>query len=429
MSRIVLTTLNARYIPAPSVCDICTPISAKCAVMRKFLNLLPVIAPRTMAEKILDEKPQIVGIGVAIWNARESSELVRILKAICPELLIVLGGPEVSHEPLRVDFDAVDYIIAGEGEEAFCSLCRNLLSGERPADTLHPGSTAVCPGWNCPTITYSDEDVRNRVIYLEASRGCPWGCEFCLSSIDRRVRYLKPVGFWRHRPVVEPGRPSLQVHRPQFQTLDQGNALTDSRFLSDPGSPIHGPLRDGAVIVTRTDEETVVPLSPWIDPAGGGGTEPESGVASRIGRPLDVDRIIENLGFLSRETRFHLHLDLIFGLPGENLESMASGLDRLMKLGRGEIQLGILKKTVGTAIARHDGPFAMIFSPLPPYGTARQRSPGLFNGAGTEAHGRFWDLCHQQRPVQDFAVHALARREGVRFLFSLSRGGCTTSLA
>ena len=134
MSRIVLTTLNARYIHSAIGLRY---LYANLGEMRgdaKILEFTVGDRPSDMAEKILDEKPQIVGIGVAIWNARESSELVRILKAIRPKLLIVLGGPEVSHEPLRVDFPLADYIVMGEGEKAFCSLSRELLTGRLPAE-------------------------------------------------------------------------------------------------------------------------------------------------------------------------------------------------------------------------------------------------------------------------------------------------------
>ena len=107
---------------------------------------------------------------------------------LAPDLLIVLGGPEVSHLPLRVDFSQADYLIQGEGELSFARLCRELLAGRRPGERVIPANTPELSQLHQPYQLYSDTDIAHRLIYVEASRGCPFGCEFCLSSLDKRVR-------------------------------------------------------------------------------------------------------------------------------------------------------------------------------------------------------------------------------------------------
>lgn len=394
MKRIVLTTLNARYIHSSIGLRY---LYANLGEMRgdaKILEFTVGDRPADLAEKILEEEPQIVGIGVAIWNARECGELVRVLKAVRPELVVVLGGPEVSHEPLRVDFSPADYMVTGEGELAFSALCRKLLSGVSPPDRVIRAPVPDLSGLKLPYEWYSEEDVAHRVIYLEASRGCPFGCEFCLSSIDRRVRFFETGRIleaidrlWnrgvRHFKFID--RSFNIDFRTAFPVLD---------YFLEKEAPymVHFEMVPSILPPGLRERLSRFPAGTVQLEVGIQTLNPE--VASRIGRPLDPDGIGENLAFLSRETTVHLHLDLIFGLPGESLESMASGLDRLMAMGTGEIQLGILKKLSGTAIARHDGPFAMVFSPLPPYELLSSGVLPFGLVQELKRMARYWDLCY-----------------------------------
>ena len=143
-----------------------------------------------IAEKILADKPKIVGIGVYIWNAKESLELVRILKSVRPELVVVLGGPEVSYEVDEQEIiQLADYLVIGEGDLAFAALAQQILvEGAGPSERLIEGGTPDLKLLQSPYSYYSDADIENRSIYVEASRGCPFRCEFCLSALDSRVR-------------------------------------------------------------------------------------------------------------------------------------------------------------------------------------------------------------------------------------------------
>src|SRR5688572_10796040 len=186
MSDIVLATLNARYAHAS--------LGLRClranlgglrarSVIREF-----VIGQKTeeIAEKILAGRPKIVGLGVYIWNVEESTRLVAQLKVLAPDTLVVLGGPEVSHETAGQRITGLaDYVITGWGDVSFRQLCEQLLAGERPAARTIPGLQPPLAELAMPYGEYTDEDVRQRHLYVEASRGCPFKCEFCLSALDK----------------------------------------------------------------------------------------------------------------------------------------------------------------------------------------------------------------------------------------------------
>src|SRR5690606_27828287 len=123
-----------------------------------------------LAEKILHLDPKILGLGVYIWNARESLELVRTLKSVRPELIIVLGGPEVSHEVDAQEITALaDYTITGEGDLAFATLARTLLANETPGERVIAGGTPPLSELSSPYAYYDEIDIDKRSVYVEAS--------------------------------------------------------------------------------------------------------------------------------------------------------------------------------------------------------------------------------------------------------------------
>src|SRR5690606_24134911 len=126
---------------------------------------------------------------VYIWNAQLSYEVASLLKRIKPDLILVLGGPEVSYETAeQAIVREADYVICGEGEVAFRQLCQRVLAKQRPLVKIIQPSLPAIEELILPYHLYTNEDLRQRTVYVEASRGCPFSCEFCLSSLDVRVR-------------------------------------------------------------------------------------------------------------------------------------------------------------------------------------------------------------------------------------------------
>ena len=186
--KIILTTLNSRYTHTSIALRYLYANLKELKSNAQILEFSINDATQSIAEKILDSNPDIVGIGTYIWNVSQVHELIHILKKISPNLKIVLGGPEVTHEPFRVNLDDADYIIQGEGDIAFYELCRNILDKKQMPSRIIKMNMPSLQAIQLPYDYYTDDDIKNRYIYVEASRGCPFECEFCLSSMDEKVR-------------------------------------------------------------------------------------------------------------------------------------------------------------------------------------------------------------------------------------------------
>ena len=395
MKKILLTTLNSRFTHTSIALRY---LYANLKELRKDAEILEFSindALQTIAEKILIRSPKIIGIGVYIWNVSEVRELIHIIKKISPETKIVLGGPEVSHEPFRVNLDSADFIIQGEGDEAFYILCRDIFDGVANQRVIKMGMPSL-KNVELPYKFYTDDDIKNRYIYVEASRGCPFECEFCLSSMDEKVRAFDIELFLSELELLwERGARNFKfIDRTFNLNIKTANRLLDFFLTKDDKSPYFAHFE---VVPDHFPES----LKEKIASFPHGALQLEIGIqtlnpdiADNISRPLKLDKIKENIHFLENETHAHIHLDLIVGLPGESLESFGANLDELVALSSCEIQIGILKKLSGTYINRHDIEYGMIYSDIPPYDVLQTSTLSFFDIQIMKRFSRFWDLTY-----------------------------------
>jgi radical SAM superfamily enzyme YgiQ (UPF0313 family) len=351
--------------------------------------------PRDIVEAILAARPKIVGFGVYIWNARQTLEVVSMLKRVQPEIKIILGGPEVSHETEAQEIcQLADLTIRGEADFLFREICEGWLSqGRWPDKKWVMAELPEISKIQMPYAFYNDEDVKNRVIYVEASRGCPYRCEYCLSSLDKSVRSFDLELFLADMErLIERG-----VR--QFKFVDRTfnlSVATGTRILKFFLDRIQlGLFLHFEMVPDRLPQE----LRDLIRQFPAGSLQFEVGiqtwspeVARLVSRRQDYTKIKENFAFLRRETTVHTHADLIVGLPGETLESFAQGFDAVAELSPDEIQVGILKRLRGTPIIRHDREWEMVYQEHPPYQVLRTRTMSFetIQRLGRFAH--FWDL-------------------------------------
>lgn len=369
MADIVLATLNAKY--AHSAFGLrylfasLGALQGRAALLEFNINQRPI----DILEQIVAERPRIVGLGVYIWNVGPTTELVRLLKALLPDTYVVLGGPEVSYETEHQDIIAhADYVVTGEGEVSFPRLCQSLLAGEAlPAKVIH-GQMPDTLQLPLPYHLYSNDDIAKRVIYVEASRGCPFSCEFCLSSLDTKVRrFDMPAFFAAMEDLLARGAQQFKFIDRTFNLQVPVSTAILEFFLERmrPGLFLHFEM-----IPDRLPAE----LRALIGKFPPGVLQFEIGVQTltpavegRISRRQNHRKLEENFAFLRDSTGVHVHADLIVGLPGETLETLATSFDRLLALGPQEIQIGILKRLRGTPIVRHTEAFRMVYNPHAPY--------------------------------------------------------------
>jgi radical SAM superfamily enzyme YgiQ (UPF0313 family) len=389
---IVLATLNARY--SHSALGLRYLFANLGALQARATMLEFTIHQRAadIAETLLQYQPRIIGLGVYIWNCQEIRAVVSLLKQTRPDIKLILGGPEVSYE-----WDAwlqnADHIIAGAADVMFAQVCEQLLSGVAIREKFIQAAPLDLTQLTLPYAYYSDQDIRQRVLYVEASRGCPFKCEFCLSALDKTA-YPFDLDVFLH--ALEE---LWQRGARRFKFVDRTFNL----------NPAHG-AKILEFFLQRLDSQTFLhfELIPDYLPAvlknllprfPAGSVQFEIGVQSfnpavqqRISRKQDNAKTEANLGFLREHTHAHLHVDLIIGLPGETLESFAAGFDRLVKLKPHEIQVGLLKRLRGAPISRHSAAFAMRYEEDAPYSVIQTSELDFLTLQRLGRFARYWDL-------------------------------------
>ncbi len=391
---ILLCTLNARYIH----CSLglrylyanMEELQDNTRIMEFMINQRPI----DIAENIINANPQIIGFGVYIWNIQQTTEVIAILKALKPDLKIILGGPEISYETeLSPAYPHADFIIRGQADLAFKQLCRDILNNTPLLNHIIDAADVHPKQLKLPYQFYTDEDIKQRVLYVEASRGCPFKCEFCLSALDKTSQAFDIDEFLIQMDnLYQRGARHFKFVDRTFNLNIQTSQKILNFFLQ---KPLNDLFLHFELIPDRLPEE----LKELIQQFPAGALQFEIGIQTFnpqvqqiISRKQNHQKTLENLQYLFSQTKVHLHTDLIAGLPGEDIESFARGFDLLVSLQAQEIQMGILKRLRGTPVIRHSDNYQMIFNPNPPYtvlSTKQMDSQTLFR---INRFARYWDM-------------------------------------
>lgn len=392
---IILSTLNARYIHASLGLRY---LLANMGNLRSATCLLEyTISSRAIdiVEDLLQYKPEIIGLGVYIWNAEESLQVVKLLKTIAPETVIVLGGPEVTYEVEQQEITTLaDYVITGQGDLAFRDLCQAILDNKKPLQKIIRATPFKLAEINLPYHEYTDEDIANRVVYVEASRGCPFKCEFCLSSLDKTVYPFELEQFLAEmQTLYERGVRSFKfIDRTFNLKIDSSIRIMnfflqkmhhDNVYLHFELIPDHLPEKLKTTIQRFPEnslqfEIGIQSLNPDIQ--------------ALISRKQDNRKATENLCWLRNETQAYIHADLIVGLPGEDVSSFAMGFNQLVAMKPHEIQVGILKRLRGTPIIRHTTEYDIRYSPAAPYEVLSNNLISFETMQQLKRFARYWDM-------------------------------------
>ncbi len=403
---IVLCTLNAKYIHASLGLRYLLANMGELRPQTALREYTIGRRPAELAEELLsllgEPQPgqaQVIGFGVYIWNVSQTCALVRLLRAARPALKVVLGGPEVSHEQDQQAIVALaDHVITGWGDVSFPKLCRALLHGPAPLMKIILGEQPALDEIALPYTQYSDADLAHRVLYVEASRGCPFKCEFCLSSLDKTAWAFDLDPFLTELDrLFERGARQFKFVDRTFNLKIEASARILQFFLDRlPAAPLAPDLFVHFELIPDQLPDRLKTLIAQFPP---GVLQFEIGIQSfnpvvqqRISRRLDHAKTLANLNWLVTQSHAHLHTDLIFGLPGETLASFAQGFDTLYALRPHEIQLGLLKRLRGTPIARHTEAWGMVYDAEPPYAVQQTSVLSRDEVQRFVRLARYWDL-------------------------------------
>jgi radical SAM superfamily enzyme YgiQ (UPF0313 family) len=415
---ILLTTINAKWIHPSLALRL---LKANLGALEDRCEIFEFALRQPLCEKtqpLFYAQPLILGVSVSIWNHTATLELLRELEKLWAgqKPAIVLGGPEVSHLPPEAEiFRYADYVIRGEGEDAFRTLCEKILAqGNKHGGTefINAENVDVC-GIKSGYHLYTDEDVTKKLVYAEASRGCPFNCEFCLSSVksgavqnglDSKVREF-PL-----KPFLAQMDELVRRGVKTFKFLDRTFNINIDRACGIMEFFLEKLKQKNKIVVHFEMVPSLFPpaLRETLSRFPPGSLRLEVGiqtlnpeVAARINRAgcqNQAEQELDAIRFLREKTNAIIHADLIAGLPGEDLASFGNGFDRLLdclassKADNMEIQVGILKLLPGTPVSRHNDTFGMIYESLPPYEVRETSAVNAGDFLRIKNFARFWEI-------------------------------------
>jgi radical SAM superfamily enzyme YgiQ (UPF0313 family) len=398
VADVVLTTFNARYVHT-SLGLRCLkanlgPYEARAQILEFDLDARPV----DVVERILALEPVVVGLGAYVWNRRLITDVATLLARIAPEVTRVVGGPEIDRDPPDPRLtSACDHLIRGEGEGALRQIVAAALDGGPRPPALIVASALDLTTLAAPYRWYSDEDLRHRIIYAESTRGCPMRCSYCRSARDGRPRPFPLRGFLEEM---------ARLHDRGCRRFK----LVDRSFNADP-TRAREILRFFEARAYAGDEgafELHLEWAPQIEssslidalaafPEGAlhvevGVQTLDPAVAARVGRPQRPEQVLAQIARLRRETGARLHLDLIAGLPGEDLAGLAAGFDALVALAPHELQLGVLKRLPGTPLDARADELDLIHAAYAPYEVLATDRLSFHELQRIKRFARYWEV-------------------------------------
>lgn len=339
-------------------------------------------------EEMMIEKPNIVAFSCYVWNSEMVRNLSKLIKLVDDDIEIIYGGPEVSFDGR--DFlskNEGEYLIEGEGEATFRDLMKykikesNPLSEESLGDIRHIqglfykkdkeifyGGVRNNIDLNKIVFPYDEEDnLDNKIVYYEASRGCPFRCKYCLSSVDRKTRFRDIEKVRKELRYFIDKKVKLVKFVDRTFNCDEKFASDIWSFLIEQDTKTKFHFEISANILTNNQVEILskAPKGRFQFEVGVQTTNNE--ILKNINRYIDFKEIAKKVKEIKNSNNISQHLDLISGLPGEDLKSFINSFNEVYSIGPEEIQLGFLKILKGSPMMEEKDKWGMKYSPYAPY--------------------------------------------------------------
>lgn len=380
--KILLTAVNAKYIHSNLAVY---SIRANAKEYRDQIELGEYTINQYMEDILQDiykKKPDLIAFSCYIWNIRQIRELVRELRKVLPNVPIWLGGPEASYDAkgLLEKYPEVTGVLVGEGEESFYELCRyydgklKSLAGVRglvyrEGEQIAETGFAFIKDLSSLKFAYEDfSDFAHKIIYYESSRGCPFSCSYCLSSIDKSVRFRD----------LELVKKELQIFIdakvPQVKFVDRtfnckvSHAMEIWSYIHEHDNGVTNfHFEVAADLITEEELELFAKMRKGLIQLEIGVQSTNEETISEIRRKMDFEKVAELVTRIKNMGNIHQHLDLIAGLPEENYESFAKSFDDVFALRPEQLQLGFLKVLKGSYMYENRAAYGLVYRSEPTY--------------------------------------------------------------
>ena len=380
--KIVLTTLNAKFIHT-SLALRWLYVANKDKFNISFTEFVIKEDIDSVTEQLLAKQADVIGISVSIWNVKQSKTLIEKLKLAKPELIIFIGGPEVMYEPeFFIENWDIDYVISGEGEFVTGELLQALEQGQREVDipgvsykghinrTIVQADIEKLVELDSPYQLPEDRDsLKHRVVYFETSRGCPYQCKYCLSSLEKGVRYFPKQHIDENLAYFINSPAKLIKFLDRTFNLNKNHTHHVFSYLIEHHRPnLSCQFEIYADLLKDENIEylnTKLPKDYFRFEIGIQSTyEPTN---KEINRLQDFELLAGNIRKLMDGGKIDLHLDLIAGLPFETFERFIKSFNDVFALGAKEVQLGFLKMLRGTSLRNNASKYGYSFQEEAPY--------------------------------------------------------------
>ncbi len=387
MKNIVLAAINAKYIHSNLAIHSLRAYAVQAEEEMQAIQIREYTINQPFADILKDiykSQPGFLGLSCYIWNRSLVDSLLVEIRKILPETWIWVGGPEVTYDAVRYleDHPAVDGVIRGEGEASLLGLLRHFQAGN-PVDELLsvPGLTLrhgedICDTGSrelldmdeLPFPYYDLWDFENRIIYYESSRGCPFSCSYCLSSLDKKLRFRnlelvkKELLFFIEQKV-----PQVKFVDRTFN-CDRQRALEIWRFLAEHDQGVTNfHFEIGADLLGSEEIACMRGMRPGLIQLEIGVQSTNPDTIREIHRRTDLAKLRNNVEQIRQGRNIHQHLDLIAGLPCEGYESFTQSFDQVYRMYPQQIQLGFLKVLKGSRMERMAESYACVYMDREPY--------------------------------------------------------------